>query len=262
MITIKRATDGDGLAAEIARSRSLGLRTNFYGAAEELSPLAAEGRILRMPFAGGSYCFLEQERQFDLYFFLEKDAAPVEIPPMEKPVVLEQVALAGKELSPTAAAWERIGFAPYLQRKRLTLPAKKATVETRTPLFAKGEEAETILETMQAAFEPYTSALPDLETLRRDIAENRVIAVREGDKLLGFLRFGREKKVSVLWQIAVLRRGRGIGAGLVRDWIALEKEEAAKFQLWVREDNLPALKLYEKSGFLPDGRIAPVMIKG
>lgn len=264
MITIKRATDGDGLAAEIARSRSLGRRTNFYGAAEELSPLAAEGRILRMPFAGGSYCFLEQEKQFDLYFFLEKDAAPVEIPPLEKPVVLEQVALAGKELSPTAAAWERIGFAPYLQRKRLTLSAKKAPVEARTPLFAKEEEAETILDTMQAAFEPYTSALPDPETLRRDIAQGRVIAAREGDKLLGFLRFGREKKVSVLWQIAVLPqgRGKGIGAGLVRDWIALEKEEAAKFQLWVREDNLPALKLYEKSGFLPDGRIAPVMIKG
>ena len=75
------------------------------------------------------------------------------------------------------------------------------------------------------------------DTLRQDIRENRVLAAREGEKLLGFLRFGREKKVSVLWQIAVAPdgRGKGIGSGLVQDWLVIERDEAAKFQLWVRE---------------------------
>ena len=116
---------------------------------------------------------------------------------------------------------------------------------------------------MEDAFEPYTSALPDMKTLKQDLAENRVIAFREGEKLLGFLRFGREKKVSVLWQIVVSPegRGKGIGNSLVRDWISLERDEVAKFQLWVREDNPPALRMYEALGFLPDGRIAPVMLK-
>ena len=125
------------------------------------------------------------------------------------------------------------------------------------------EEAEEILGMMEQAFEPYTSALPDLETLKKDLAENRVIAARDGEKLLGYLRFGREKKVSVLWQIVVSPegRGKGIGNSLVRDWVFLEREEVAKFQLWVREDNPPALKMYEKLGFLPDGRIAPVLLK-
>ena len=114
-----------------------------------------------------------------------------------------------------------------------------------------------------AVLEPYTSALPDLDTLRQDIREKRVLAAREGEKLLGFLRFGREKKVSVLWQIAVAPdgRGKGIGSGLVQDWLVIERDEAAKFQLWVREDNPSALRMYEASGFLPDGRIAPVMMK-
>jgi len=105
--------------------------------------------------------------------------------------------------------------------------------------------------------------LPTLAVLRQDISENRVIAVREGEELLGFLRFGREKKVSVLWQIVVTPegRGKGIGNSLVRDWISLERDEVAKFQLWVREDNPPALKMYEALGFLPDGRIAPVMLR-
>lgn len=263
MITISKIPDGKQWAEEITRSLSKGMRTNFYASAEEFLPLAREGCISQAIFAGGSYYFVEKENQIDLYFFLEKEAAPAEVPQMDKPIVLEQVALARNGISPTGAEWEAIGFEKYLQRKRLFLSAKKTEEEQRKVSFCKKEEAEPILAMMRDAFEPYTSALPDLETLRKDLSENRVIAAREGETLLGFLRFGREKKVSVLWQIVVAPegRGKGIGEGLVRDWIALERAEVAKFQLWVREDNPPAIKMYEKLGFLPDGRIAPVMLK-
>ena len=164
---------------------------------------------------------------------------------------------------PKAEEWEKVGFSFYLQRKRLFLSAKKAETEQREIRFCGTEKADEILEAMHMAFEPYTSALPSREELLKDLLENRVIAAEVEGELLGFLRFGREKKVSVLWQIAVSPsgRGKGIGEKLVKDWIALEKEEISKFQLWVREDNAAALRLYEKSAFLPDGRIAPVMIK-
>jgi ribosomal protein S18 acetylase RimI-like enzyme len=175
--------------------------------------------------------------------------------------VLEQVAAAKNP--PALEEWEAVGFEMYLQRKRLFLSAKKTEEGKREVSFAKAAEAEMILAMMEDAFEPYTSALPDMDTLKEDISEHRVIAVREGENLLGFLRFGREKKVSVLWQIVVdpAGRGKGIGTVLVKDWISLERENAAKFQLWVREDNPPALKMYEALGFLPDGRSAPAMLK-
>ena len=129
----------------------------------------------------------------------------------DKPVLLEQVGVT--KAPPDLAEWEEIGFVRYLQRKRLFLSARNVEETERVPSFAKEEEAETILALMQQSFEPYTSALPDLDTLRQDIRENRVLAAREGEKLLGFLRFGREKKVSVLWQIAVAPDGRGKGIG-------------------------------------------------
>lgn len=263
MITISKIPDGKQWAEEIAQAISKGVRTNFYASAEEFFPLVEEGCISQAIFAGGRYCFVEKEKQIDLYFFLEKEALPVEVPAMDKPVVLEQVALARSGISPAEEEWEAIGFEKYLQRKRLFLSVKKTEEEQRGISFCEEEEAETILRMMEDAFEPYTSALPDLRTLRKDLAEHCVIAAREGKKLLGFLRFGREKKVSVLWQIVVSPEGRGngIGEGLVRDWIALERATSVKFQLWVREDNPPAMKLYEKLGFLPDGRIAPVMLK-
>lgn len=257
MITISKIANGKKWVDEIAHYRSEGMRTNFYANAEDFlrEPLS------ELKFDGGCYLFHEKETQIDLYFFLEQGKKPEPIPAFSKPVVLEQVGVA--KAPPDLAEWEGIGFTHYLQRKRLFLSAKKAEITERTPSFAKEEEAETILALMRQSFEPYTSALPDMETLRQDIREKRVLAAREGDALLGFLRFGREKRVSVLWQIAVAPsgRGKGIGGALVQDWLALEREEAAKFQLWVREDNPSALKMYETSGFLPDGRIAPVMMK-
>ena len=251
--------DGKQWAEEIAQYLSRGMKTNFYGSAEEF--FSQLEHISKMEFDGGCYYFHEKEKQVDLYFFMEKDVKPVSLPDWDKPLVLEQVAVAKNP--PAPEKWEAVGFEKYLQRKRLFLSAKKTEAEERTVSFAKEEEAEVILTMMEDAFEPYTSALPDLDTLKTDLSENRVIAVREGEELLGFLRFGREKKVSVLWQIVVSPdgRGKGIGTALVKDWISIEREETAKFQLWVREDNPPALKMYEALGFLPDGRIAPVMLK-
>ena len=259
MITISKIPDGKKWAEEIAHYRSKGMRTNFYAAAEEFLPHLQQ--LSELKFDGGCYLFHEKEKQIDLYFFLEQGKKPERIPAFSKPVVLEQVGVA--KAPPDLTEWEDIGFTRYLQRKRLFLSAKKAEPTERKPSFAKEEDAEMILALMQQSFEPYTSALPDLDTLRQDIREGCVLVAREGETLPGFLRFGREKKVSVLWQIAVAPsgRGKGIGGSLVQDWLVIEREEVAKFQLWVREDNPSALQMYETSGFLPDGRIAPVMMK-
>ncbi len=258
-----RISDGKIWAEEVAGHLSKGMRTNLYAPAEEFFSLIEQEKMFQEPFSGGCYYFVERKQQIDCYFFLEKDAAPTAFSAWGKPVVLEQVTLENKGFSSIMEEWKTIGFEPYLQRKRLFLSAKNAETEQREICFAKEEEAESILQMMQDAFEPYTSALPDKETLVKDLQENCVIAAREGEKLIAFLRFGREKKVSVLWQIVVHPegRGKGIGEKLVRDWISLEWEAVSKYQLWVREDNPSALRMYEKLNFQPDGRIAPVMIK-
>ena len=198
-----------------------------------------------------------------MYFFLEKNAVPAVLSDWDKPVILEQVTLEKKGLFPAAEDWAVVGFQPYLQRKRLFLSAKNTETKGREIAFCKETDVDEILRLMQEAFEPYTSALPERKALLADLRNDRVIAAKENGRLIGFLRFGREKRVSVLWQIVVSPegRGKGIGKRLVRDWLALEREFVSKFQLWVREDNPAALQMYEKLGFLPDGRIAPVMIK-
>lgn len=265
MIRISRICDGKRFAAEIEACRTRGMRTNCYADAAEWLPLIEAGDAYHAAFDGGFYCFAEREKQVDLTFFLEKDALPPPLPQglPQKPLLLEQVAAARLPLSPPLAAWEAIGFRPYVQRKRLYLPAKNVPAEERKLNFADAGMTDEIFAAMQQAFEPYTSALPTRETLAADIAAGRVLVAAEGGRLCGALRFGREKKTTVLRQIVIFPQARGYGVGgrLVRDWLAAERESVSKFQLWVREDNAPACAMYEKRGFLPDGRIAPVLIK-
>ena len=58
------------------------------------------------------------------------------------------------------------------------------------------------LEIMTSSFEPYTSALPEKKELLASIRAKEVLVAMEDDKMLGFLRFGTGKEVSVLWQVA------------------------------------------------------------
>lgn len=259
MIKKTKNTDGKLLTEEIAGYISEKWRTNCFFPAEAWISAVEQGRVLRMDFPGGLYLLLEQERQFDLFYFLGQK--PMPLPRLGKPVILEQAA--SEKAPPPLEEWEALGFRWYLQRKRLFLAAKNVGQEERDVCFCGAAEEKCLEQMMQESFEPYTSDLPDAGELFADLREKRILSAMQERELLGFLRFGREKKVSVLRQIAVqpAARGKGIGEKLVRDWLALEREEIVKFQLWVREDNLPAIRMYEKLGFLPDGRIAPVMIK-
>ncbi|WP_304508231.1 GNAT family N-acetyltransferase [Anaerotignum sp.] len=260
---IKKMIDGQAFWQEIINRISKGERTNFFFSEEEALFFVGNKKISRVDFTGGVYFFIEEESFYRLYYFLEKGKIPEVLPEYGKPMILEEVLLAAKERVPSEDSWQRIGFKPYLQRKRMYLASKNITFEERKVTFASEEMLEEIFQLMQDSFEPYSSALPTKEELLLDIQKQNVLISCKDQKLLGFLHFGDIKQGSMLWHIAVMpqARGLGIGEGLVKDWFTAQRDIAKKFLLWVRTDNPPALQMYEKLGFLPDGRVAPVMIK-
>lgn len=257
----KKITDKKELNALIVAWHSRRAQTNFFLKEEEYLPVAKQFQVMR--FDRGCYLILEKDTHFMFYFFLENHAHPVELPMLHKPVVLEQVCLERKGQEPKASVWETLGFAPYLMRKRLMMPMQTGISASSVPQFATLAQADEILQLMQESFEPYTSALPTKQELIASIQNKEVLTAMEDEKMLGFLRFGAQKKVSVLWQIVVKEeeRDRGVGRMLTKQWIWQVKDTALRCELWVREDNPSAQRMYEMLGFLPDGRIAPVMIK-
>lgn len=260
---IKKMIDGQAFWQEIVNRISKGEKTNFFFSEEETLLLVENEKIGRTDFTGGVYFFIEEESFCRLYYFLEKGRNPQKQPEHGKPMILEEVLLASKERFPSENSWQKVGFKPYLERKRMYLAAKNISFGERKVIFATEEMLEEIFQLMKDSFEPYSSALPTKEELLLDIRKQRVLISCKDEELLGFLHFGDIKQGSMLWHIAVVpqARGLGIGEGLVKDWFTAQGEIAKKFLLWVRTDNLPALRMYEKLGFLPDGRVAPVMIK-
>ncbi len=260
---IKQLIDGRVFWAEIVKRLSKGEKTNFFFSEEEVLQLVQKGKISRLDFDGGVYFLVTEENLYRLYYFLEKEKSPELLPALQQPIILEEVHLATKERIPPEDSWEKVGFQHYLERKRMFLMAKNIAFEAREPSFATEEMLEEIFLLMNESFEPFSSALPTKEALLQNIREQKVLISVKNQNLLGFLHFGDDKQGSMLWHIAVLpqARGLGVGEGLLKDWFLARKDIAKKFMLWVRTDNPPALRMYEKHGFLPDGRVAPVMIK-
>lgn len=257
---IRQINDTEGLRQEIGKRVAKREQTNFFMQEAEYRPLVEAGRMTQMAVAGGIYLFVEQKGWKDFYFFLERGAKPAPLDGIKGKLVLSEVLLASKPRLPSQEDWEQLGFAAYLQRKRLFL-VKPENDSGEVAVFADRTHADAIFTLMQDSFEPLTSAFLSKEELLHDIMQNRIIVLEEEGQLLGFLHFETKKNLSTLWHIAVspVAQGRGIGERLVRTW--LREEAVNRFLLWVREDNPAALRMYEKIGFLPDGRIAPVMIK-
>lgn len=255
--------DEKAFRRELAQRLSDGEKTNFFLTEQEYLPLLQQGRLSRMDFCGGVYWIVQEEACCRLYYFLQKEAKPAPLPHLKKPLLLEEVLLASRERNPSVGAWQAVGMQPFLERKRLYLMAKNVPQEERTPAFATAGMVEEILQVMQESFDHYTAQLPTRERLLADIAAKRVLVKADAAGQKGFLRFETERQGTMLWQIAVCQsaRGQGIGEALVRDWLFCQRMAARRFQLWVRTDNTAALQLYDKLGFQPDGRIAPVMIR-
>ncbi len=260
---IEKMIDGLAFWQEIAKRLSKGQRTNFFFSEEEVLLLVQQKKISRFDFAGSAYFFLKEDKFYRLFYFLDKENSPEVLPAVDEPIILEEVLLANKERVPSQGNWEKVGFQAYLERKRMYLMSKDVVTEERKVSFATENLLEDIFQLMLESFEPFSSALPTKEALLADILNQKVLISLQNQKLLGFLHFGEMKQGSMLWHIAVKpeARGLGIGEGLVRDWLFVQKDIAKKFFLWVRTDNLSALRMYDKFGFLPDGRVAPVMIK-
>ena len=153
----KKIPDTKTLEALLRAWHSKRAMTNFFLPEEEYLPAAKKWMVMR--FEHGCYLIFEKKEHYDFYFFLEKGTLPVAVPEMDKPLVLEQVCLERKGQEPKASAWEAVGFVPYLERKRLTMPMQEGISATREAKFAAESQADEILEIMTNSFEPYTLSL-------------------------------------------------------------------------------------------------------
>jgi len=149
------------------------------------------------------------------------------------------------------------GAKKLFSRIRMTGKAGEHTPSERISPAVFGEFAE-VRALLEGAFDRRTGCLPTAGELRDDIAAGRVFVYRQ-DGIKGLLHFTEEKNTTELRHLAVdgRVRGQGVGSTLVETYLAVREGRA---RVWVRDDNTPALRVYEKNGYEPDGMKSDVLL--
>lgn len=195
--------------------------------------------------------FLEDCIEFyNLYYFISKLNLSVDISDLnfEKTIVAD-VIYTKNNLDEAFPILIKAGFEKYLTRSYQTLKLSQKNVALNSHIkFAAKEEVDFIFDMQTKYIDKYTGNILLKEDLLKAIENNLILIIYVNNNCAGYLRFTVNKKNISLEGIAVDHkfRGKGYAKELVQYFIDyFSKEGYNKIDLWVRDDNISALKLYE-----------------
>lgn len=168
------------------------------------------------------------------------------------------------EVSELAACFESAGFHNYrsLQRLAWLRKAEESFTADPTVAYATYEDAPKILAPLQETFDRFAEQIPPLAEFERAAQQWRILVIRDGAQLAGFLYFEPQGQAALVryWFVSEASRGRGVGSKLIRAFFHL-CPEIRRVVLWVITTNQNAITKYDHYGFKPDGLLDRVMIK-
>ncbi|MCL1794943.1 MAG: GNAT family N-acetyltransferase [Oscillospiraceae bacterium] len=249
---------------EIDKFREAALKyrasSNFFGGPEKLYGYGLRGDLHIADSGAGIFMLAEAGGFFRLYYAIfDMDAIAPKL--CENLPIVAESAYRGA-VPPSAAFLARHGFGHALTRSRISLSVRGNA--KCTPSQEDTADIGAVLELFEASFDRYTGCLPALPELGEASVEGRIITKMQNGALCGALLYEKSGNVGTLCNIAVAQnmRGRGIGSSILNSWIARSASDGQSLlRLWVADENAPALALYQKHGFKPDGLKSEVMIK-
>lgn len=236
-----------------------GVATNAAATREEYLRWIEGGELYAEPFDGGLYLLRQQEGFATLYFYLQRGGAAPALH-WEEPTVLE-IARRQRDAALMALdeTWEAMGFQPRFTRLRLTRPAGPApAVGTHPVRLAETADFDLIQALLRTHYDVRTSWQPSAAELMGDIAEGRVWLLENGGGFLHAVPAPGGFQVRHIAVDAALRR-QGAAQSLLSAFLAQAGDRLGR--VWIREDNIPSLKLFEKNGFSPDGWSAKLWLR-
>ncbi len=223
------------------------------------------GRGLRVhAFPGGLLLFRDREDHDLLNLYLQPDAE-VELPGLARPAVVE---LAWKPRDAEAAAsvlrrLQKAGFAGQFRRRRYGRPADSRKGARDAAVFCPGtDRLGAVLQFLTDQFDRLSGCIPTADELCGALRSGAVLATEDADGMTGLLHFARERAFTEIRHLAVRGdcRGRGIAGMLMNAYLAETAHQ--KSQVWARQGNTPAERVYEKYQYRPDGWESAVLTAG
>lgn len=260
---MKRINDLQELSRLITAQWKRGVVTNAAFSAEAFRKEIEAGTLYAQELSS-ALVLLRRREGFDrLNFYLQPEGnlagwEPEQTTVLEIPSRPQDAALRASE-----SLWEKSGFTLQFRRKRIVLKedANLKTVDCRVPVRpALVQDQKQIERIMYQAYDPLTACLPTKEELAEDITKGDVLCAEEDGRIMGFIHLSCTRRATECRHLAVLPEARGRGIALSLLAADCRRARTPQYLLWVAENNLPALQLYEKAGYVPDGWSSSVWV--
>lgn len=204
--------------------------------------------------------FLENCKEFyNLYYFISESNLFVDKGDLklDRPVVADEIYTDNK-LNQAVNLLLEAGFKKYLTRIYKTLKINEKNIydikdiELNNVKFADKDDVDFIVYLQNKYIDKYTGNILSKEDILSSVENKLILGAYEGNDFAGYLRFGTNKKSIFIEGIAIGDnfRGKGYSKQLINYLIDYSfQKEYNKIDLWVRDDNISALKLYDFFGF-------------
>lgn len=267
---MKRILTIDVFETLLTTYNQMGVVTNFYMLKDEYSKhIHAQGLFFHLD-GQNLYIYLSKQGFVKLFYFINDLNRSYSLDNISQSLVLEIVYRGEKQYPQKHIEfWKSCGFEMHLSRDCYFLKNKEFTselVDSDIRIECAKFENELLYakKLMEENLDQYTGDQLTMEEIQYFANENLLYIAYEGEQPCGMLQAAFKNGVFWLGHIVVDAnyRGKGIAKVLVEHYLNQGiKRNCNQFQLWVIQDNTPAVQLYQKFGFKYLNRSTCSMLK-
>lgn len=247
-----------------------GTHTNCYFLIESFNKHIAAHKLSYVVSGQNLILLLDKTGFYQLYFYLNDLSAGIDLS-SDKPVVME-ILYRGEKFKPMDIIdyWSSQNFKQHLTRdnmmasfENLVLP--ESFNDDSVVNYATSENEALFAEKLlRNSLDQYTGDLLSMDEINHFVSNRNLLIAWYENEMAGVLQFEVKNKIAWLGHIAIDEkfRGKGIANQLVIKYLLDNRtEDNTKYQLWVIQDNVAAVKLYRKFGFVYANKSTTSMLK-
>jgi ribosomal protein S18 acetylase RimI-like enzyme len=244
--------------------------TNNYVLADAYSRHIAEGNLYSITENGNAFILLKREDHYRMFYYLNNLENPG-IFDCNLPVVME-ILYRGEAQVPEEifSYWKKRGFRRHLTRDLMTavFSVLKMDEKKNPGIIVKyaetDDEASFIKKLSDSVFDKYTGDILSFFEVKSFTDSKNILCAYFNNEIAGMLQFETRNNIIWLGHIAVDTgfRGNGIANALVKAYIKSNYAGPdSKYHLWVIQDNIAAISMYKKFGFIYGNKTSASMLK-
>ncbi len=215
------------------------------------------------------FLFVKKAGFYQIFYYIKNMEERIDLA-LDLPSIMEILFRGDKKPIEIIKYWGECGFKEHMYRDNMVAVYSNIILPDNlnngiVVRFANNEtDAVYVCDKISETFDRFTGDLKTLDEIREDVNNHQVLIAEKDGQFCGFLRIEMYGSVCGIGHIAVdsAFRRQGIADCLVTFFIERNKQnEKARYQLWVLKDNIPALNLYRKFGFIYGNKSTMSMLK-